>query len=581
MTGRLGVERRLQRLEHTAVRGTQVLRLPDPMPHIIEFALSRDYLGVCLFPRQATLLKLMFFAVQLLTDYDHRVLAEWTGGFSRSVNDDGRVGFGGQYGIVPDVLDRIEVCRADGRAWFREVIMVAGRRGSKGFLGAVAASYVLWRVMATMNPQEHYGIPPGKQLHVMVFAGQQYQAQVNQWRDLAEIIKSSACFVPYVAQESRDTLWLYSPAQVAAGGVPPKDAAFIISAREATGLAGRGPASLVQLYDEMAHMEAGGSNRPADEIYSSASPGTAQFRTDSLLYQASSPWQQTGKFYSQYLRALATDPITGDAEDPDMLVAQLPSAELYRDWQRTADPTLLAWPDGPPFTPLLGPIFDAADEARHRRADPHGYDVEFGAQWAATLAAYLPREDVDRVFAPYQGRGLQMRSLGTSEFSYLAHADPSVTGANFALVVAHAERDPEGERHVIVDLIKVWRPQDFPGHRINYEVVTDSLKALLTQFRISSLTFDQFNSAGLLDRLKAFAREDDRVLGLPTIHEPLLPPPTTVPSRKPSRPQWAGESCMRRPMVWLRPSFATSRSATVGSTTPPGGLCKPPTLPIA
>jgi hypothetical protein len=124
--------------------------------------------------------------------------------------------------------------------------------------------------MATVDPQAHYGIAKGKQLHVLVFAGQQHQAQINQFRDLVEIIRHSRCFQPFIADDSRDTLWLYSPAQVAAGNVAPKDAAFVISAREATGLAGRGPASLIQLYDEMAHMEAGGANRPASEIYSSA-----------------------------------------------------------------------------------------------------------------------------------------------------------------------------------------------------------------------------------------------------------------------------------------------------------------------
>lgn len=52
------------------------------VPNIIEFALSGDYLNVRLYPRQATLLKLIFGAVELLTDYDRGVLAQWTAGFS-------------------------------------------------------------------------------------------------------------------------------------------------------------------------------------------------------------------------------------------------------------------------------------------------------------------------------------------------------------------------------------------------------------------------------------------------------------------------------------------------------------------
>lgn len=513
-------EPRLRRLEANATVDPSVNPdFPTVMPNIIEFAISKQYLDQKLYPRQATLLKLVFCSPELLTDYDMGVLQEWISGFTDEHHDDGTRGYAGTCGVVPDVLDRIEACRGNGRGWFREVIAVAGRRGSKGFLGAIATAYVLWNAMATHNPQSHFGIPSGKQLHVLVFAGQQNQAQVNQWRDLAEVLKGSQCFPPYIAATSRDTLRLYSPAQVQDGGLETSDAAFVISAKESTSLAGRGPASIAQLYDEMAHMDSGSTNRPADEIYSAASPGTAQFGGYSFLYQASSPWQMTGKFYHQYRRGLSLEPQTGAALDPDMLVLQLPSTELYRDWQLTHGDGLAAWPGGPRLTPLKGAIFDAEDEDRHRRADPLGFDVEFGAQWAATQAAYLPREDVDRLFATYRGKALQMRNWGTNEYSYVAHADPSTTGANFALVVAHLEADDLAERHAVIDLIRVWRPQDFPGHRINYVEISSWLKELLCQFRLSDLTFDQYNSAGLLDELKAYANSENRVLGHPRIHQ--------------------------------------------------------------
>ncbi len=511
-------EDRLRKLEQ---RAPDVLGAPPAIvvPNIIEFALSESFLKVRLYPRQVTLLKLKFCSSALFTSYDRQVLAEWTAGFVRHDGDDGTTRYRGQYGVVADVEERIDWCRANGRGWFREIIMVAGRRGSKGYLGALACSYVLWHIMSTGDPQAHYGIPAGKQLHVMVFAAQQYQAQVNQWKDVVDVIRKSACFAPYIAGQSRDTLWLYSAAQLAAGNVAPKDATFVISAREATTQAGRGPATVCLLIDEMAHMQAGGANRPADEIYSAASPSTAQFRTEAMLYQASSPWSQQGKFYAQYLRGLAADPVTLKALNPDMLVVQLPSGELYRDWELTADPSFEAWPGGLAFPPLRGPIFDAADEARHRSADPHGYDVEFGAQWAASEAAYLPREDVDALFAPYGGVNLQMKTVGTSSHSYIAHADPSYTGANFAIVVAHVQLGDDGQRHVIIDLIRVWRPTDWSDKRINYEHVIDEIKDLLRRFRLTDLTFDQFNAGGLLQRLQDFARTDARVLGNPSIYE--------------------------------------------------------------
>src|SRR4051812_15494918 len=84
----------------------------------------------------------------------------------------------------------------------------------------------------------------------------------------------------------------------------------------ATTLAGRGPAAIVEIFDELAHAVAAGANRSAEEIYSSAIPALSQFRTESLLYGASSPWQQQGQFHANYRRALAVRPGTERSLDP-------------------------------------------------------------------------------------------------------------------------------------------------------------------------------------------------------------------------------------------------------------------------
>jgi hypothetical protein len=54
----------------------------------------------------------------------------------------------------------------------------------------------------------------------------------------------------------------------------------------------------------------------------------------------------------------------------------------------------------------------------------------------------------------------------------------------------------------VIDLIQVWRPQDFTDRRIDYEHITAELESLLCRFRLTNLTFDQFNSAGLMARLQ-------------------------------------------------------------------------------
>ncbi len=520
MTQRVGA--RLTHLERARATARAAAAKPvaaPEVPDIAEFALSDAYMGDRLYPRQLLLLKLMFCAEHLLTDYDREVLAEWTAGFEPVIRSDGTVAFVGCCGVQPDVLDRMRWCREHGRGWMREVVAVIGRRGGKGHVGALAAAYIIWHLLATGDPQEHFGLPTGKQLQVFVFAGKHNQAKINQFADIANALERAACFAPYLMRRGTDTLYLRSPAQVAAGVSDPSRAAIIIRAAESTPLSGRGPAAPLQLFDEMAHMTAAGSNRSAEEMYSAAVPASAQFGTSAFIYQASSPWQQQGQFFHNYQRGLALDADTGSAIDPDVLVVQLPSWDLYRDWERTGGQGLPAWPDGPLLPVQTGSLFDEGTVgAAQRRADPVNFDVEYSALWATSASAYLRPADVDAVFAPWQGQRLTMRGSGATGHDYVAHGDPSRVNDNFALVIAHPETEPEtGQRHVVVDLIHVWRPSDYPNHTIDYRQVTQDIKDLLIAFPLHSFTLDQFNSAGLLDELHHFVRTDHRLQRRPTV----------------------------------------------------------------
>ncbi len=166
----------LERRRATALAASARPLVELEVPHVAEFVLSQAYMGDRLYPRQLLLLKLMFCAEHLLTDYDREVLAEWSAGFEPVTRSDGTVAFAGSYGVQPDVVERMRWCREHGRGWMREVVAVIGRRGSKGHLGALAAAYILWRLLATGDPQKHFGLPAGKQLQVFVFAGSNYSA---------------------------------------------------------------------------------------------------------------------------------------------------------------------------------------------------------------------------------------------------------------------------------------------------------------------------------------------------------------------------------------------------------------------
>jgi hypothetical protein len=191
----------------------------------------------------------------------------------------------------------------------------------------------------------------------------------------------------------------------------------------------------------------------------------------------------------------------------DMVTFQLTSWDLYEDYDRTGPGGLEVAPGRGPFPKLVRPI-QAYDDfmRREERNNPETFAVERQAQWASAPTAYLD-ERVREIFKAWNGRVLVMQDKAVLRFVYYGHIDPSVTAKNFAIAIGHLELpDPEGPAHVIFDYLHVWRPQDFPGGRIDYLHIEQALHELMERFHLGQLTVDQFGAGSLLDHLRDRAR---------------------------------------------------------------------------
>ena len=235
---------------------------PDP----ITFIVAPEYLNrPNLYPRQATLIKVIFLREDLFTQYDYDVVAEWEESFRKTGNN----------GICPNILERMRLLTAQGYPWFREILLVLGRRGGKGYITALCMAYVLWKYMGFGDPQDQFGVDRDKKLTLMCFAAKRDQAKVNVWTDINNVILGSTCFAPYVSKALGESLSVKAPNDdtraeelVEKGIVSAADmSSFTIVPKESTLTAGRGPASFAQVYDEMAHVVNAGANRSAEEVY--------------------------------------------------------------------------------------------------------------------------------------------------------------------------------------------------------------------------------------------------------------------------------------------------------------------------
>ena len=197
--------------------------------------------------------------------------------------------------------------------------------------------------------------------------------------------------------------------------------------------------------------------------------------------------------------------------EPGMLIFQGASWDLYRDWQRGPELVQVK------FTAAPEDDLSSEEQRRRKIRNPEKFSVEREGQFAEVLGAYLDGAKVEAMFDPVPWRDPQTlvpTPFGRFDTVYRIHVDPSKSGANFALAVAHTELAPPdqfGERwpHVIFDRLHVWRPADFPvnpesGKReIDYTQIERELDQLLYAFpSTSKFSSDQWNSVGFLQRLR-------------------------------------------------------------------------------
>jgi hypothetical protein len=296
----------------------------------------------------------------------------------------------------------------------------------------------------------------------------------------------------------------------------------------------RGSASIVIVFDEMAFMMPGESRSSAHQVYTAAEPSLAQFGYHALVFANSSPYTKIGMFYELVEQALR--PISAGTDDtevfPMRFAFKFPSWALYDKWwldpeQRYTNAIMVS----PNWKDQLDKDVESSrldkislgkrqQEQLKEKAQPDTYKVEYRANWAEVLDAYLRPEKVDQAFSGIlpNGKFHGTTNGGSYVYDYAAHCDPSSTTAGFGYAMAHVEEFPDETgfwpdglaRHVVFDRVMRWNPASFPGGVINYIQVRKDLAHQIDLYRPGMVTFDQYNSAGLMQEL----REDIRSMGI-------------------------------------------------------------------
>lgn len=182
----------------------QGLTKKAPWNSIVEFATSEKYCNQGLYPRQQTLLRLIYLETETMTDYDRMVIDKWRSGFENRI----------VCGVQPDVWERVEYLKRRGYRRFPHVQAVLGRRASKGFIGAILGAEQIAYLIAMDNPQRNFNIREGKSVFLNVGATSQTQAQRQLFADIREVIEGCVWLQPYIAENKDHQMRLRTPADL-------------------------------------------------------------------------------------------------------------------------------------------------------------------------------------------------------------------------------------------------------------------------------------------------------------------------------------------------------------------------------
>lgn len=495
---------------------------------IVTFATHPSFCGEKLYPRQITLLKLIYLQTELMTSYDIEVIEEWrTNFFNPSMAE----------GVQPDVWERVKYLKERGYRRFPHIEAVIGRRGSKGKIGGIIGAESMAYLYSLDDWQKHYGISPGKDGYLSVVATGKTQATKFQFADIREAVTNCAYLQRAISKNQGQAIHLRTPADLRriaylqANKIPVEYEIATIRAvpMSSQSSTGRGATGFANFYDEFAHMLAGSSSRSGEEVYEAYQPSLDQFGKDSMTYIPSSPFTKVGRFYSLYKEGSvlmsAYDDDTGrtdyelktakqlglsdgDAEEkvseltanPEMLIVQLPSWGLYKDWQRSKQ--------------LVGhkirqPIQSYDDRMKRlEKSNPEKFKVERRSQFASVLDAWLDPMKVEAMFEPWEGQELKLKERGTLKHRYYMHCDPALNNDNFALAIGHSETAPPDEHgdvwpHVVIDFMKVWKPTDYEDGKIDYIQVLHEISEVLKRFPSTvRASFDQWQNQAFIPILK-------------------------------------------------------------------------------
>lgn len=259
------------------------LKTKKPWESIQDFAMHPSFCGQRLYPRQLTLLKLIYLETENMTPYDLDVIEEWREGFKKKKD---------VFGVQPDIWERVKYLKAHGYTHFPHVQAVLGRRAGKGYIGGILGAERIAYFHSMDSWQKYFGIKQGTEGWLQVYATSQQQAQRTVFADIRYLVESCKYLQPWISTSKEGYFAVRTPSDLRRIAeleskkvrVEREIASLKAIALSSNSATGRGLTTYCIAFDEMAHLVFGsGSTKSGEEIYECLHPDTEVRMADGSL----------------------------------------------------------------------------------------------------------------------------------------------------------------------------------------------------------------------------------------------------------------------------------------------------------
>jgi hypothetical protein len=327
---------------------------------------------------------------------------------------------------------QVEVLEGFESGGYSEAVWQCGRRGGKSTL---ADAIVLYDAIARDFLRKH--LLPGEPRVAAIVAQNLMRARRHITR-LAGWVKGNPSLSGLLVGETADELTFSNGSVIAA---------FPCSARSV-----RGDAWSSCVLDELGHfVDTSEGDASGDRVYEAVSPSLAQFADAGWLISISTPRFRKGMFWTLVQRGQG-------GQFPHLHYVKKTSLQMNS---------------------RLSPTYLAKKELE----DVDAYRREYLAEFT-DAGAFLGNLDV--LACVRRGEGILPPTEGVH---YRCAIDPAFERDNFALAIAHRERD-----NSIIDGVWVWRD--------GFDVTLDQVAAVIQSYRVRQVLTDQHSAAAILDGLK-------------------------------------------------------------------------------